>query len=85
MEEKEKEEGEKLASFFGAIYELLNPVPVPVNAVAFPVPVDVPVSVSEFVPVALPARFVPVDFVPPVFCAFSPLYDNKLFCLSYVL
>ena len=47
----EKEEGEKLASFFGAIYEFFNPIPVPV-------------SVNDFVPVVLPARLVPVAFVP---------------------
>ena len=38
--EREKEEGEKLASFFGAIYEFFNPVPVPI-----PIPVPAPVPV----------------------------------------
>ena len=31
--EREKEEGEKLASFFGAIYEFFNLVPVPIAPV----------------------------------------------------
>ena len=58
--EKEKEEGEKLGSFFSAVYEFFNPVPfVPVIPAA-PVNAFVPV----FVPVVLPARFVPVAFVP---------------------
>ena len=55
--EREKEEGEKLASFFGAIYKLFNPVPVPIATASV-------VSVNAFVPVALPARFVSVAFVP---------------------
>ena len=54
---KEKEEREKLVSFFGAIYKLFNPVPVPV-------------PVNDFVPVALPARFVPVAFGPAASASF---------------
>ena len=50
--EREKEEGEKLESFFGAIYEFFNPVPV--------IPV---VPVNDFVLVVLPASIVPVVFV----------------------
>ena len=47
--EMEKEEGEKLASFFGAVYEFFNPVPVIPD-----------VLVNAFVPVVLPASFVPL-------------------------
>ena len=57
--EEEKEEGEKLVSFFGAVYDFFNPVPV-----------DVPVN--AFVPVVLPASFVHVAFVPASVPASSP-------------
>ena len=50
---REREKGEKLAGFFNTIYDFFNPVPV--------VP-TVPANV--FAPVVLPARFVPVAFVP---------------------
>ena len=51
-----------MASFFGAIYEIFNPVPVPIPVPA-PVTATV-VPVNAFIPVALPARFVPIAFVP---------------------
>ena len=43
--EREKEEGKKLASFFGAVYEFFNPVPIPVA----PVPVIPVVPVGHFI------------------------------------
>ena len=56
---REKEEGEELASFFGAIHEFFNPVPVPV------IPI---VPVNALVPVVLPARFVLVPASSPNHC-----------------
>ena len=54
--EKEPEEGEKLASFFGVIYEFFNPVPdIPLVPVLVPVIPVVPVShFNSFVPASLP-------------------------------
>ena len=52
--EREKEEGEKLASFFGTVYKFLNPVPVVASILV----------IAPLVPVAIPAPFVPVVFVP---------------------
>ena len=51
-EKKEKEEGEKLASFFGIMYKF------------FVLPVVPVVPANVFVPVALPAHVVPAAFVP---------------------
>ena len=63
--EREKEDGEKLASFFGAIYEFFNPVPVSIVPVIVTDPVLLSVNdTNAFVPVVLPARLVPVTFVP---------------------
>ena len=59
---REKEEGEKLASFFGAIYEFFNPIPVPI-----PAPIPVPV-----IPVVPVGHF--ISFVP----ALSPANDNPI-------
>ena len=56
---REKEEGEKLESFFCTAHELLTDSAKFSNS---PVPAVIPVN--AFVPVVLPAQFIPVVFVP---------------------
>ena len=67
--EKEKERGGgEVSEFFSTLYEFFNPVPV--------VPA---VPTNAFVPVVLPARFVPVAFVPAlsVPVAFVPCITTR--------
>ena len=70
LKSKEKEEGAKLASFFGVIYAFFNPVSVISFVPVTPVPVIPAVPVGHFIS-SVPASSPTISFVPALFSSSS--------------